>query len=360
VARCSKENGVSAREAAEVYNVAPSTITRRLNHSVRSAKSVHQSLQRLSPTEEELIVKKAIQYYESGRPLRLRHPYEFANEFLTTKDPEAPEIGRHWHRKLLARHSSIKRLISRPSNPVRAAPVSRKDTLEEFFELYRDLRKTHGITSTDVYNIDEKGFMLGVVQRSHVPIPVQEKRTYMCQDRGREWVSVLECISATGEALPAWVVFKAFDQQHSWLTHLSTGKSIFGTSEKGWTDSGLGLNWLQEHFHPFTEKRRHGDFRMLILDGHESYCTFEFIDFCANNKIIPLLLPPNHIHLAQPLDVVFHQPLAKAYSILLDDHNQFCGKSPTKDDFIRYYEAARQEAVSSTNIMSEESRSVSV
>jgi hypothetical protein len=352
VAACSRENGPSARKAAKVYDVAPSTITRRLNHSVQSATSVHQSRQRLSPTEEQVVIQKAIHYYESGLPLGIRHLHEFANEILTRKDPDAPEIGQNWHKKLLARNPLLERVLSRPPDRVRTTVVTRKNTLEGFFKLYSELRKTHGIALNDVYNMDEKGFLMGPIQPSHVLIPIQEKHAYLYQDEGREWISVSECISADGEALPAWVVFKADNQQNSWSTYLSTGNSEFATSENGWTDNDLELNWLQEHFHPLTEKRRHGEFRMLIVDGHESHCKPEFIDFCVNNKIILLILPPHNTHLVRPLDGAVFQPLAKAYNILLDDHNQFCGNSLTRECFAKYYQMARSEAVNRANIMS--------
>lgn len=359
VAECQKEHGPSARKAARIYNVAPSTVTRRLNHSVQPAAAIHQSRQRLSPAEEQLVVQKAIQYYESGIPLGVRHLHQFANEILIRKDPDAPDIGQNWHRKLLARNPSIREVFSRLERvrvrvpaPVRAPAVPRKDSFEEFFELYSELRKTHGIVSTDVYHMDEKGFLMGPIQRSHVLISVQQKQAYLRLDGGREWVSVLECISTDGEALPAWMIFKDVNQQFSWFQCVSTGNSRFATSEKGWTENGLGLNWLTEHFHPFTEKRRHGEYRMLIVDGHETHCTLDFVDFCVNNKIILLVLPRNNTHLVQPLEMAIFQPTAKAYSTLLDDHKRFCGPRLNKEDLIRYYQLARKEAVKSINIMS--------
>ncbi len=141
IAECQKANGISARKAANKYNIAPSTVTRRLNHSVQPATIAHQSRQRLTPQEEKLIIRKALQHYESGLPLGIRHLHEFANEILCSRDTEAPEIGHNWHRRMLARNPSIKRILSRPPARVRTAKLMRKDTLDEFFGLYSDLRK---------------------------------------------------------------------------------------------------------------------------------------------------------------------------------------------------------------------------
>ena len=352
VADCSKQDGISARKAAKIYNVAPSTITRRMNHSVQPATSVHQSRQRLSPTEEQMLVRKAIQHYDSGLPLGIRHLHEFAKEILSTKDAEVPEIGQNWHRKLLARNPSIKRVLSRPpSNRARAARVMRKATLDEFYELYKDMRKTHGVAFPDIYNMDEKGFVMGMNQHSRLLTPIQKKHANLNKDGGHE-ASVLECICADGEALPAWMIFQGVSQPNSGFQYLHNGSSSIVTSEKGWTDNEIALHWLQEHFHPLTEKRRHGEFRMLIIDGHESQCTPEFVEFCVKNKIILLILPPRNIHLVQPLELAVFQPLVKAYSILLDDHKRFCRTWLNSEDLIRYYQVARKEAVSPSNIIS--------
>ncbi|ERF77080.1 hypothetical protein EPUS_06298 [Endocarpon pusillum Z07020] len=351
IAECQKENGISARKAAKKYNVAPSTVTRRLNHSVQSASVAHQSRQRLTPQEEKLIIRKALQHYESGLPLGIRHLHEFANEILCSKDTEAPEIGHNWHRRMLARNPSIKRILSRPPARVRTAKLMRKDTLDEFFALYSDLRKTHAIASTDVYNMDEKGLLTGANQQSSVLIPMEKRQAYMRQEGNRQWASVLECISADGEALPAWMVFKVVNQPNSGFKHLGTGESSIAISEKEWTSNVLALHWLQEHFHPLTEKRRHGEYRMLIVDGHGSQCTPEFVDFCVKAKIILLILPPHNTRLVQPLDAGTLQPLVQGYSNFLDDHKRFCKTWLNKEDLIKYYQLARKQAINNANIM---------
>lgn len=350
---CTKQNGMSARHAARFYDVAPSTVSRRRNHAVLPAAVVHQSRQKLSPAEEQLVIRRAFQHYESGLPIGIKHLHQFANEILMRNDPQSAEIGRNWHRKLLARNPTIARILSRPSFRAQAAAFVRKETFEEFFELYKDLRKTHEILSTDIYNMDEKGFMMGAIRHSHNLVPLQAKQAYLQHDGGKEWVSVFECISADGEILPAWVVFKAVSQQNSWVTYLNDERrSQFATSANGWNDNGLGLDWLQEHFHPLTEKRRRGKFRLLILDGHDSHCTLQFVNFCVDNKIILLYLPPHNNHLVRPLDAAVFQPLGKSYTMFADDHSQFCGRFISREDFITYYQVARKGAITSENLSS--------
>ena len=57
-------------------------------------------------------------------------------------------------------------------------------------------------------------------------------------------------------------------------------------------------------------KTRHGtihnkEWRMLIMDGHGSHLTMEFMDYCWNTQIVPFKLIAYSTHLLQPCDVGF-------------------------------------------------------
>jgi hypothetical protein len=347
---CSKAGGTSARKAAKAYNLAPSTLTRRMNHEVQPASVAHQSRQRLTPTEEQLVVSKAIEHYESGLPLGIRHLRDFANEAINSRGTNDEEVGKNWHIKLLARNPSIKRLLSRPPARVQKPRVVRKDTLDEFFQLYSDLRQSHAIAFSDIYNMDEKGLLTGAIQRTSVLIPIQKRHALLREDGDREWASVLECISADGEALPAWMIFKGGVQSDNGFRHLNSGISSIAVSDKRWSNEELAIHWLQEHFNPLTERRKHGDYRMLIVDGHGPQCRPEFVDFCVKNKIVLLILPPRNTRLVQPLDWAAYQPLAKAYGSFVHDHKRFCRAWLEKEELIRYYQLARKDAITSASI----------
>jgi len=59
--------------------------------------------------------------------------------------------------------------------------------------------------------------------------------------------------------------------------------------------------------------------RLLIMDGHSSHVSWEFLDYCLTHDIIPFCLPPHSTHLLQPLDVGLFSPLQRNYSSCLDD-----------------------------------------
>jgi hypothetical protein len=52
-------------------------------------------------------------------------------------------------------------------------------------------------------------------------------------------------------------------------------------SPNGWTDQELGVLWLEKDFAPASAERLDdpSDYRLLILDGHNSHCTYRFVSF---------------------------------------------------------------------------------
>ena len=73
--------------------------------------------------------------------------------------------------------------------------------------------------------------------------------------------------------------------------------------------------------------------RLLILDGHDSHVTWEFLDYCLQNDIIPLCLPAHSTHILQPLDVGLFGPLQRNYSHCLDDYMEGGETGINKGDF---------------------------
>ena len=80
------------------------------------------------------------------------------------------------------------------------------------------------------------------------------------------------------------------------------------------------MAWLKQVFERFTKPKARRDYRLLILDGHGSHVSTDFIDFCDGNRILLAIFPPHATHSLQPLNVVVFAPMLKAYSKQLDRH----------------------------------------
>jgi hypothetical protein len=175
--------------------------------------------------------------------------------------------------------------------------------------------------------MDEKGFLVGITSRSKrvfsKQLWQQKKVTAALQDGSREWITILATICADGTALQPAIIYQGKGAlQSGWLQDVEPGKhpGFYATSRSGWTNNELGLAWLEQVFNRSTKTKARSSYRILILDGHGSRLTDDFIDYCNANKILLMVFPPHSTHSLQPLNVVMFSPLSKAYSAELSRH----------------------------------------
>ena len=132
-------------------------------------------------------------------------------------------------------------------------------------------------------------------------------------------MTVIECICGDGGVITPLVIFKGAKIASEWITNAEVPNGwSFSCSNKGWTSDIHGVEWLRRCFEPSTHEKVGEGYRILIMDGHGSHVTGNFIAYCMDHKILLLHLPPHTSHLLQPLDVELFSPLKKALSANLD------------------------------------------
>jgi hypothetical protein len=173
-----------------------------------------------------------------------------------------------------------------------------------------------------MYNMDEKGFMLGVLTCSK---RVFSRRLYEegkikahIQDGSWEWITLLACICADGSHIEPSLIYQSASGliQDSWLQAFNPKDhwAYFASSPSGWTNNNIGLAWLKQVFDQSTKEKAGRSYQLLILDGHGSHLTMDFIKYCDQNRILLAIYPPHSTHTLQPLDVIMFKPLSSAYS----------------------------------------------
>ena len=78
---------------------------------------------------------------------------------------------------------------------------------------------------------------------SNVVVDVSISEAYEAQPGRQEWVTVIECISATGEKIPPYVIFKGKNLMTSWflkIKKLPKGWK-FAANASGWTNNFHGV-----------------------------------------------------------------------------------------------------------------------
>lgn len=88
--------------------------------------------------------------------------------------------------------------------------------VREYFNILNELITKYNIPPENIYNMDEKGILLGVGKRTAAFVDRDQKTLYQVEDGNRELVTVIECISADGEALTPCVIYKGARRDLAW------------------------------------------------------------------------------------------------------------------------------------------------
>ena len=160
--------------------------------------------------------------------------------------------------------------------------------------------------------MDETGIALGICTNTRVLAKALKKKADVKLPENREWVSIIECVSATGQRLRCAVIFKGQSLQTTWFPAKSVPAWLYTTSQNRWTSNAIGLEWLQRIFLPETAPV--GDqYRLLILDGHGSHIDLDFLLLCKQHKVYLLYLPAHSSHVLQPLDLALFSVIKSKY-----------------------------------------------
>jgi hypothetical protein len=191
-----------------------------------------------------------------------------------------------------------------------------------YFDLLKSKIAEYDIDPRYTYNMDEKGFLIGITGRSKRVFSrrmwEQKEVRESLQDGSREWVTVVACVCADGSVLPPSLIFESANKAiySAWVdsVNASNHSVLISSSPSGWSNNDIGLAWLEQVFDRYTKAKARQHYRLLILDGHGSHLTMDFINYCDRNRILLARFPPHSTHTLQPLDVVLFKPLSTAYS----------------------------------------------
>ena len=162
--------------------------------------------------------RTCVHWCERGFPPRVATLHEWATELLRkiTDDSEA-SLGIHWTEGFRERYSALLAVWIERLNVERTV-TGNPETLGRFFGLWKELVETGGIPTSHIYNMDEKGVMLGVGHASKALVR-HTKRSIdklMSQPGNREWVTVVEVVSGDNRHLPPMVIFKGKTKDLRW------------------------------------------------------------------------------------------------------------------------------------------------
>ena len=144
----------SIRQAASVYKVTNSTLRRRMN-GTRSKRDSDTGKQRLTPSEEDVLVQKVLELDFRGIPVRLDKLRDFASSITQARG--ALPVRSKWA------YNFIKRTLPLRTRPTRSLNYRRSQSedpklIREWFNVISNTKAKYRICDEDVYNFDETGF----------------------------------------------------------------------------------------------------------------------------------------------------------------------------------------------------------
>ncbi|OGE47182.1 hypothetical protein PENARI_c057G04216 [Penicillium arizonense] len=339
----------AVRAAARVFDVPESTLRTRLKGSTNRAET-RANGHKLTEIEEESLKKWILSMDSRGAPPRPSIVRRMANLLLAARgSTPTTSVGQNWVANFVKRHPELSSRFSRRYDYQRAKCEDPK-IIYEWFNLVQKTILQYGIDPDDIYNFDETGFAMGLIATAKIVTRAEYYgRRVLLQPGNRAWVTTIECINASGWALPPCVIFKGKVYIESWFDGRPEDWR-FEVSPNGWTSDEIGLRWLEKLFIPSNSSRTKGKYRLLILDGHGSHLTAEFDRICEKNDIIAICMPPHSSHLLQPLDISCFAVLKRAYSRLIESKMRARINHIDKLDFLEAYPSARIEAFKSETI----------
>ncbi|KNB17655.1 hypothetical protein FOXG_22000 [Fusarium oxysporum f. sp. lycopersici 4287] len=175
-----------------------------------------------------------------GCPVSHQQVREFASKIAVRNGfPEG--VGKNWLQGFLSRNEDIKTLKGKKIDYERYHGAS-TELIKPFFMLLM-MPAIRIVKQKNRYNVDEVGMMEGIGMNGLFLGHRHKKSVLIRQPGSRAWITILECISATGKVLRPTVIFKGktVQQQHFPEGLDSLDDWEFACSEKGWTSNKLAL-----------------------------------------------------------------------------------------------------------------------
>lgn len=341
---------------SESSQVPLSTLWHR-NHGRQSRKQAATHKQYLTPCEERALVDYLLRAAERGFPIPLKLLPFLAHVIarqrsspssIMAADVELEPPRKNWVRGFRARHPEI---AAKKLRPMDWARNNIYEKVAHWFTVIERELHDPAILPENVYNMDETGIMLGVLNSQKFFVERNEPRKYRKTGVNRTLVTAVECISADGRSLSPLIIWPSSTHRSAWTTHPTPGWH-FACSPSGYTNRDTVLDWYRRVFDPQTKARANGRPRILINDGFGPHESLEVLQFCHENNIILCRLPSHTSHKTQPCDVSVFGPLKTAYRELVEKLFRGGANTVGKQHFTLLYSQARRTAFTARNIKS--------
>jgi hypothetical protein len=89
---------------------------------------------------------------------------------------------------------------------------------------------------------------------------------------------MIECVSAACRVIAPLVIYMGKQHEESWYSDTSVADAFFAVSDRGWTNSEIALEWLQQVSNPQSRPQAQYSYQLLLIDGHSSHTLYKFLE----------------------------------------------------------------------------------
>ena len=239
----------SIRAAAKDKGIPRSTLQYRLKGGQETHKA-HEDQQICGSGEEQALINWIQRWHSQGFPIRTEELCIMAQHLILSRGSHPRRhtistyiVGINWPARFLQRHSYLKGAIVKPIEKSKKDACT-PEVFNAWFKRFHDNinKLTPKPEPQNIYNIDETGFILDDGEKAYVIIDkrLESKSRTIKAQRG-ELLTVIECSSATGVAIPPMIIYKGQHLQHYWFEPKAPRDWVVATSPNGWTSNTLGL-----------------------------------------------------------------------------------------------------------------------
>jgi hypothetical protein len=147
-----------------------------------------------------------------------------------------------------------------------------------------------------IFNMDEKGCRLTIHHQQQVLAEKGAKRLHLIAPEHAQNVTVVGCVNAIGNSIPAMIIFKGKRLKAEFQDNLPAG-TLVKMAPKGYMTTEIFVDFV----HHLGRYKTEGP-ALLIFDGAKSHLDYSIVEAADSNGITLLCLPSNTTHELQPLD----------------------------------------------------------
>lgn len=327
------KKGTSMKQAGKDFRIPESILREKLKEIGEEETSVHGRKPIFNENQEREIASHindlSVVFYDLTPTDVRRMAYNYAqqNRVHHNFNRETNLAGRGWLAFFVKRNPSV--CLRDKMRSDKYQPAKREDLILFYSNLQKLYEKYH-FPAFRIYNEDETD--VSKLQRNTGKIYMRQNgRNIGVGTTGNNiTITMLCCANAAGEYIPPMIIYPS-KRRYSIIRNIG---AIQYDSPNGWTSNEIFFAWLR-HFQNVVKATKENPV-LLIIDTDESHVSVLAYDFCQNNNIILIAIPPNSSKFLHPLSLSFFGPLKEE---LFSQYHLFKKNNPnsrtTTPDLVR-------------------------